>query len=96
MTNPTRQLLAGLIVPPAVVPTIASIYMERPIDLSGIANRATAIIANFGATPEAIVDALTGESGPVARLPYDLVWTDRLREQTTEPVSYRMGEGLGY
>ncbi|RQT37465.1 glycoside hydrolase family 3 N-terminal domain-containing protein [Burkholderia contaminans] len=88
--------LAALAKASAVVPTIASIYMERPIDLSGIANRATAIIANFGATPDAIVDALTGESGPVARLPYDLVWTDRLREQTTEPVSYRMGEGLGY
>ncbi len=80
----------------AAVPTIASIYMERPIDLSGIANRATAIVANFGATPDAIVDVLTGESGPVARLPYDLVLTDRLHEQTNEPVSYRMGEGLGY
>lgn len=91
--DPTLAVLAKAA---AVVPTIASIYMERQIDLSDIANHATAIVANFGATPDAVVDVLTGVFRPVARLPYDLVWTDRLREQSIEPVSYRMGDGLEY
>lgn len=53
-------------------PTVVIVYMERPAILTPIAPLATALIADFGASDQVILDALTGRSGFTGQLPFDL------------------------
>lgn len=78
----------------ACVPTVVSIYMERPADLARIAPWATAIVAHFGLRPEALFDVLTGRHAPTGRLPFDLPWSGQ-RPDPTETITQR-GQGLRY
>lgn len=76
------------------VPTIVSIYLERPADLARVAPLAQAIVAHFGLQTQALLDVLTGTHPPSASLPYDLPWTDP--ELPSFPLALRRGEGLQY
>ncbi len=78
----------------ACVPTVVSIYLERPADLTRIAPWATAIVAHFGLRPEALFDVLTGRHAPTGRLPFDLPWSGE-RPEPTGTTTCR-GQGLGY
>jgi beta-glucosidase len=78
----------------ACVPTVVSIYLERPADLTRIAPWASAIVAHFGLRPQALFDVLTGRHAPMGRLPFDLPWSGR-RPETTEMATCR-GHGLRY
>ncbi|MBB1633412.1 hypothetical protein [Cupriavidus sp. UME77] len=80
----------------AKVPTVVSLYLERPTDLSGIAGPAVSIVGNFGLGFDALFDVLTGEQAPSAKLPYDLPWTNRGSMTVASPVAYRHGQGLAY
>jgi beta-glucosidase len=55
-----------------LVPTIVVVHMVRPAVLGRIANQASMLIAEFGASDSAIVDALTGQVSPVGKLPFRL------------------------
>ncbi len=56
----------------AIVPTIATVYLDRPAILTPIKERARAVIANFGVSDEALLDVLTGRAKPAGRLPFEL------------------------
>ena len=56
----------------AVVPTIVTVYLDRPAILTPFKDRARAVIANFGVSDAALIDALTGRARPEGKLPFEL------------------------
>ena len=56
----------------AAVPTIVTVYLDRPAILTPLRDQARALIANFGVSDEALVDVLTGRAKPEGRLPFEL------------------------
>ncbi|GAA4981772.1 glycoside hydrolase family 3 N-terminal domain-containing protein [Yinghuangia aomiensis] len=87
----------------ATVPTIVSVYLDRPAVLTGIAEEAAALLVDFGASDEAFARVLFGESRPEGRLPFDLpssmaaVVASRsdVPFDTADPL-FRFGDGLAY
>ncbi len=56
----------------AVVPTIVTVYLERPAILTPLKDRARALIANFGVSDAGLIDVLTGRARPAGKLPFEL------------------------
>jgi len=56
----------------AVVPTIVTVYLERPAILTPLKDKARALIANFGVSDEALLDVVTGRARPQGHLPFEL------------------------
>ena len=56
----------------AVVPTVATVYLDRPAILTPVRDRVRALIGNFGVSDEALIDVLSGKAAPVGKLPFDL------------------------
>jgi len=56
----------------AKVPTILDVYMDRPAILTPLIDAIPAIVANFGARPEALLDVLFGRVKSEAKLPFEL------------------------
>lgn len=56
----------------AVVPTIVTVYMDRPAVLTNIRDKAQGLIANFGISDQALLEVLTGKDAPLGRLPFQL------------------------
>jgi beta-glucosidase len=56
----------------AVVPTIVTVYLDRPAILTPLKDRARALIANFGVSDAALLDVLTGRARPEGKLPFEL------------------------
>jgi beta-glucosidase len=56
----------------AVVPTIVTVFLDRPAILTPIKERARAVIANFGVSDAALLDVLTGKASPQGKLPFEL------------------------
>jgi len=86
----------------AAVPTIVTVYLDRPAILTGLKDRASALVANFGVSDVALLDVLTGAAKPEGRLPFELpssmseVEAQRsdVPHDTAHPL-YRIGYGLG-
>ena len=87
----------------AAVPTIVTIYLDRPAILDSLQPRASALLANFGVSDAALLDVLTGVAQPEGRLPFELpssmaeVEAQRsdVPHDTAHPL-YRLGFGLRY
>lgn len=89
---------------------IIDIYLDRPAVITHLAERASAILVNFGASPEAAVDVVMGRDRltasrvqPEGRLPFDLPRSmEAVRSSACdEPFStidplFRFGDGLRY
>ena len=56
----------------AAVPTVLTITLDRPAILTGVKDRATALLANFGVSDAALLDVITGVVPPQGRLPFEL------------------------
>jgi beta-glucosidase len=56
----------------AVVPTIVTVYLDRPAILTPLKGKASALIANFGVSDAALLDVLTGRARPEGKLPFEL------------------------
>ena len=56
----------------ALVPTIVTVYLDRPAVLTPLRDGARAVIANFGVSDEALVDVLAGRARPEGELPLEL------------------------
>lgn len=56
----------------AAVPTIVTVYLDRPAILTNISSRAAALLGNFGITDDALLDVLQGKARPRGRLPFEL------------------------
>ena len=56
----------------AVVPTVVTVYLDRPAIVTPLTSRARAVIANFGVSDEALLDVLAGRAKPEGKLPFEL------------------------
>ena len=56
----------------SVVPTIVTVYLDRPAILTSLKERARALIANFGVSDATLIDVLTGRARPEGNLPFEL------------------------
>jgi beta-glucosidase len=56
----------------ALVPTVVTVYLDRPAILTPIRDRARALIANFGVSDAALLDVLAGRARPEGKLPFEL------------------------
>jgi beta-glucosidase len=56
----------------ARIPTIVSVYLDRPAILTNVKDKATVLVGDFGASDDALLDALTGAVAPQGRLPFEL------------------------
>jgi len=83
------------------VPTVVVVYLERPAVLTPLLPHAAALVADFGASDQVVVDAVAGITGFAGRLPFDLprsgAAVEASREDvpfdTEEPV-FRHGDGI--
>jgi beta-glucosidase len=64
-----KQRILGIM---AQVPTIVDIYLDRPAVIPEIAEHSAALLANFGASDEAVLDIIFGRFSPSATLPFEL------------------------
>ena len=56
----------------AAVPTIVTVFLDRPAILTPLKTGARALIANFGVSDAALIDVLTGRGRPEGKLPFEL------------------------
>jgi beta-glucosidase len=83
------------------VPTIVVLFLDRPAIVPEIADAAAALIVDFGARDDAVIDVLLGRARAQGRLPFDLpsstaaVTASRTDTpfDTADPL-FRFGDGL--
>jgi beta-glucosidase len=69
----------------ARVPTVVSIYLDRPAILTNIRDKAAGLIGEFGTGDEALLDIVTGKVQPRGRLPFELPSSmDEVRAQASD------------
>jgi len=54
------------------VPTIVTVYLDRPAILTNIRESASALIGNFGVSDDALMNVIIGRAKPEGRLPVEL------------------------
>ena len=57
---------------PADLPVIADVQLDRPAILVPFKERASVLLASFGASDRALFDVLTGQEVPRGILPFEL------------------------
>jgi beta-glucosidase len=85
------------------VPTIVTVYMDRPAVLTDLRPLADAILANFGISDDALMGLVSGQAKPGGKLPFELPRSMQAVEQqrsdapadSARPL-YRLGFGLRY
>ncbi len=85
------------------VPTIVDIYLDRPAVIPEISENAAALIANYGASDEALLEVLFGKANPEGKLPFELPSSmEAVKNQKedlpydSENPLYPFGFGLSY
>ena len=86
-----------------VTTLVVDVYLDRPAILTPIAPLTAALLADFGASAQAVLDVIFGRAEPRGRLPFDLptsmaaVRASRsdVPFDTTDPL-YRCHHGLNY
>lgn len=85
------------------VPTVVDIYLERPAVIPEIVEKSAALLANFGASDEAVLDVIFGKFEPQGKLPFELPASmDAVRKQKedlpqdSENPLFPFGHGLCY
>lgn len=82
------------------VPTIVDIYLDRPAVIPEIAAVATALVANFGAKHEALLEVVFGRVKPQGRLPFEMSRSMEAVRAASEDVAgtndplFPIGHGL--
>ncbi|MFT4184671.1 MAG: glycoside hydrolase family 3 N-terminal domain-containing protein, partial [Rhizobium sp.] len=87
----------------AAVPTIVTVYLARPAILTGLKDRAGAILGNFGASDAALFDVIEGKQKAQGKLPFELpssmaevlAQKSDVPHDTANPL-YPIGYGLSY
>jgi beta-glucosidase len=54
------------------VPSVVDIYLDRPAVIPEIAEASRGLLADFGASDEALLDVLFGKVNPSAKLPFEM------------------------
>ncbi|GAB3389739.1 glycoside hydrolase family 3 N-terminal domain-containing protein [Humibacter soli] len=98
-----EEELARLTAIANAVPTVIDIYLDRPAVLGGLEESARAVLADYGASDDAVLPVLFGDRGPQGSLPFDLprsmdaVLASRSDVAfDTENPTFRFGHGLRY
>lgn len=85
------------------VPTIVVIYLDRPAVIPEISQAAKALVADYGASDQAVLDVIFGKAKPEGKLPFELPSSmEAVRNQKTdvpydsEKPLYAFGFGLTY
>ena len=57
-----------------IVPTVATVSLDRPAILGPVRDHVRALLGNFGVSDDALIDVLSGKAGaaPLGKLPFDL------------------------
>ena len=83
------------------VPTIIVLFLDRPAIVAEIADAAAALLVEFGARDDAVVDVLLGEAQARGRLPFDLPSSMKAVINSRSDVPYdtaeprfRFGDGI--
>jgi beta-glucosidase len=83
------------------VPTIVVLFLDRPAIVPEIAAAAAALLVEFGARDDAVVDVLLGEARAMGRLPFDLPSSTKAVTDSRSDVPYdtvnplfRFGDGI--
>jgi beta-glucosidase len=83
------------------VPTIIVLFLDRPAIVPEIAHAAAALLVEFGAQDDAVVDVLLGRAQARGRLPFDLPSSTRAVTESRSDVPYdtadplfRFGDGI--
>ncbi|MGX5697552.1 glycoside hydrolase family 3 protein [Agromyces soli] len=87
----------------AAVPTVVDVFLDRPAILTPFVDEVAALTGNWGASPRALLDVLTGSAEPKGSLPFDLPSSMAAVEanrpdvpfDTADPL-FRHGHGLSY
>jgi beta-glucosidase len=84
-----------------LVPTIIVLFLDRPAIVPEIAHAAAALVVEFGARDDAVVDVLLGEAQARGRLPFDLPSSTKAVTESRSDVPYdtadplfRFGDGI--
>ncbi|HEU4996570.1 MAG TPA: glycoside hydrolase family 3 N-terminal domain-containing protein [Gemmatimonadaceae bacterium] len=84
-------------------PTVITVYLDRPLVIPQLADSARAIVGNFGASNDAILDVLFGRFKPEGKLPFEMPssWDAVLKQKEDVPFDsenplFRFGHGLRY
>ena len=87
----------------AQVPTIVDIYLDRPAVIPEIAEQSAALLANFGASDNALLDVIFGQFAPTGKLPFELPSSMEAVRNQKEDLPYDsenplfvFGHGLSY
>ncbi|KTR53560.1 glycoside hydrolase family 3 protein [Curtobacterium oceanosedimentum] len=85
------------------VPTVVALYLDRPAITTPLVEAAHAVLVDFGADDEAILDVIAGDASPQGALPFDLprstaavVASPSDAPFSTEDPVFRFGHGLRY
>ncbi|KAL9945371.1 hypothetical protein D7B24_008253 [Verticillium nonalfalfae] len=87
------------------VPTIVDIKMNRPAVIPEIADKAAALFASYGSSPDAFLDVVFRVKGaePKGKLPFDMASSDQAVDDSfedlpfdTKDAVFRFGHGLRY
>lgn len=76
------------------VPTIVSIYLDRPAILKPLAETTAALIADFGVSDRALLGALTGRTAFTGKLPFEIPSTMAAVEMQSEDVAFDSDQPL--
>lgn len=76
------------------VPTIVDVFLDRPAVLPEIAGASAGLIADFGASDEAVLDVVSGAFRSSARLPFELPRSMAQVEAGREDVPRDSGDPL--
>ncbi len=87
----------------AKVPTVVTVYLDRPAILTNVKDKVAVLLGNFGVSDAALFDVLTGKAAPQGRLPFELpssmaevkAQAEDAPHDTAHPL-YRFGFGLTF
>ena len=78
----------------AIVPTIVTVYLDRPAVLTPLKGHARAVLANFGISDDALMDVLAGRAKPSGKLPFDIAASSAAVEAQHSDVAHDIARPL--
>ncbi|MDI2125674.1 glycoside hydrolase family 3 N-terminal domain-containing protein [Yinghuangia seranimata] len=78
----------------ATVPLALCVHLDRPAVLTGVADTALLLLADFGAEDDLVLDAVFGRAEAEGRLPFDLPSSMRAVEESREDVPFDTADPL--
>lgn len=98
--SPEKERILGIL---AQIPTIVVIHLDRPAVIPEIAERCVALLGEFGASDQAVLDVVLGVVAPEGRLPFEMPSSmEAARSQhsdvphDSEQPLFGFGHGLRY